>query len=99
MTASVTDLGLIAVTGATGFVGQAVLDAARRGACRCARWPGSRSGRAAGSNGSMAIWPIPTRSMRLMEGASAVIHIAGVVNAPDAAGFDEGNVGGHARTW
>jgi len=32
-----------------------------------------------------------------MEGASAVIHIAGVVNAPDAAGFEEGNVHGTLR--
>jgi nucleoside-diphosphate-sugar epimerase len=33
---------------------------------------------------------------QLCEGASAVIHIAGVVNAPTRAGFDAGNVAGTA---
>nr|WP_276591842.1 NAD-dependent epimerase/dehydratase family protein [Sphingomicrobium nitratireducens] len=31
---------------------------------------------------------------RLAEGADAVIHVAGVINAPDAAGFEKGNVEG-----
>jgi len=31
---------------------------------------------------------------RLVEGAEAVIHVAGVINAPDAAGFEAGNVAG-----
>ncbi|MDE2411773.1 MAG: NAD(P)H-binding protein, partial [Sphingomonadales bacterium] len=31
---------------------------------------------------------------RLLDGAEAVIHVAGVVNAPDAAGFEAGNVAG-----
>jgi nucleoside-diphosphate-sugar epimerase len=31
---------------------------------------------------------------RLVEGADAVVHVAGVINAPDAASFEEGNVGG-----
>src|SRR3954470_6626735 len=31
---------------------------------------------------------------RLVEGADAVIHVAGVVNAPDRAGFAAGNVEG-----
>ena len=30
----------------------------------------------------------------MLRGADAVIHVAGVVNAPDAAGFDAGNVDG-----
>lgn len=33
---------------------------------------------------------------RLVEGADAVIHVAGVLNAPDAAGFEAGNVTGTA---
>lgn len=86
--------GLIAVTGATGFVGRAVLEeAARRGlgVRALARreqprragvlWvPGDLENRAALS--------------RLVMGAEAVIHVAGVVNAPDAAGFEAGNVAG-----
>ena len=31
-----------------------------------------------------------------MQGADAVIHVAGVINAPDAAGFEAGNVAGTA---
>ena len=31
---------------------------------------------------------------RLVEGSDAVIHVAGVINAPDATGFDKGNVQG-----
>jgi len=33
---------------------------------------------------------------RLVKGADAVIHVAGVINAPDAAGFEAGNVAGTA---
>ena len=33
---------------------------------------------------------------RLVRGADAVIHVAGVINAPDAAGFEAGNVAGTA---
>ena len=85
---------LIAVTGATGFVGQALLDVAeaqglelralarrRQAARRGVEW-------IAGDLASRAALD------RLVSGASAVIHIAGVVNAPDAAGFEEGNVAG-----
>lgn len=85
---------LLAVTGATGFVGQALLDAAAaqglevRALARKRQvprpgveWiPGDLAGR--------------TALDRLVAGASAVIHIAGVVNAPDPAGFEEGNVAG-----
>lgn len=85
---------LLAVTGATGFVGQALLDAAAaeglevRALARKRQvprpgveWiPGDLSSRAALD--------------RLCSGASAVIHVAGVVNAPDPAGFEDGNVAG-----
>ena len=85
---------LVAVTGATGFVGQALLEAAvqhgfdlralarKRQVPRLGvEWiPGDLSSRAALD--------------RLVRGTSAVIHIAGVVNAPDAAAFEAGNVAG-----
>jgi uncharacterized protein YbjT (DUF2867 family) len=35
---------------------------------------------------------------RLVSGCSAVIHVAGVLNAPDRAGFETGNVAGTAAT-
>ena len=85
---------VIAVTGGTGFVGQAVLDeACRRGlslrvlarrelaACDGVEWvSGDLADRAA--------------LARLVDGAEAVLHIAGVVNTPDPMGFHLGNVTG-----
>src|SRR5690606_26986172 len=84
----------IAVTGGTGFVGQAVIEeACRKGmplralarreqpACEGVEWVlGDLADRAA--------------LARLVAGADAVLHIAGVVNTPDPTGFHLGNVAG-----
>jgi UDP-glucose 4-epimerase len=84
----------IAVTGATGFVGQAVVEeACRRGlplralarreqaACDGVEWVrGDLADRAALAT--------------LVAGAEAVLHIAGVINTPDPMGFHLGNVAG-----
>lgn len=84
----------IAITGATGFVGQAVLDeAARQGIevralARSRQKPRKGVEWIAGDLGNKAALA------RLVKGAEAVIHIAGVVNAPDPAGFEAGNVTG-----
>ena len=84
----------IAVTGATGFVGQALLD--RVGLDRASgdiraltrREQPARNGVdwVAGDLANKAALK------RLVTGAEAVIHVAGVVNAADAAGFEAGNV-------
>lgn len=84
----------IAVTGGTGFVGQALLDLAAREAVAVqalARKPqADRPGVTWVSGG------LDDRAAlaRLMRGAEAVIHVAGVVNAPDVAEFEAGNVAG-----
>lgn len=84
----------IALTGGTGFVGRAVVDLARRrglplkalarreqAPCEGIEWiRGDLADRAA--------------LARLVEGAEAVLHAAGVVNAPDPLGFHLGNVAG-----
>lgn len=85
---------LLAITGATGFVGQALLDRALadgahvRALVRRDQPP--RKG-VTWVKGDLA----DARALsRLMKGAEAVIHVAGVVNAPDSAGFEHGNVAG-----
>lgn len=87
--------GLVALTGATGFVGQALLDkAAGRGdvdvRALARREQGARSG-VEWVRGDLA----DTGALKeLVTGAEAVVHVAGVVNAPHASGFEAGNVAG-----
>lgn len=86
--------GLIAVTGSTGFVGQALLDVAAaqgldlRALARKPQAPRPGVEWVAGDLADRAALD------RLVDGASAVIHIAGVVNAPDPGAFEAGNVTG-----
>ena len=85
---------LIAITGATGFVGQALLDRALaegyavRALTRREQPPRPNLTWVQGDladAGALA---------RLVSGTEAVIHVAGVVNTPDPAGFEAGNVTG-----
>jgi UDP-glucose 4-epimerase len=84
----------LAVTGATGFVGQAVLDEAVRrqmpvrALTRRSQEPRDGVEWVAGDLGDA------DALSRLVAGAEAVLHIAGVVNAPDPQGFHLGNVAG-----
>ncbi|QIK97098.1 NAD(P)H-binding protein [Sphingomonas sp. HDW15A] len=85
------------MTGATGFVGTRLIDQVvasghsahaltrREQACReDVTWiSGSLE-----DSGSLD---------RLCAGADAIVHVAGVINAPDMAGFEAGNVGGTAN--
>lgn len=85
---------IIALTGATGFVGQAVLDeAAARGLAVRAL---TRRPREARDGVSWVHGDILKRSAldMLIDGAHAVIHVAGVVNAPDPAMFEACNARG-----
>ena len=85
---------MLAVTGATGFVGQALLDRAAstntpiRALARRQQAPRAGTEWIAGDLGNRAALKA------LLTGAEAVIHIAGVVNAPDPAGFEAANVTG-----
>lgn len=86
----------LALTGGTGFVGGHVIDAALARGHRVralARRPQpARAGVdwIAGSLSDLAALD------RLVAGADAIIHVAGVTNARDLAGFEAGNVAGTA---
>lgn len=85
---------LLAITGATGFVGQAVLEYAARAGIEVralARRPQEARAGVEWVQGDLS----DRRALqRLVGRASVVLNIAGVVNAPDPAGFEEGNVWG-----
>ncbi len=86
----------LALTGATGFVGAHLLDLALgqgyhlRALTRRPQPPRHGVTWIAGALDDQAALAA------LVEGADAVIHVAGVINAPDAAGFEAGNVAGTA---
>lgn len=90
-------MSVLAITGATGFVGKRTVDLALaaghrvRALTRRAQPP--REG---------VVWVEGSLEKadslaRLASGADAVLHIAGVVNAPNAIGFIRGNVEGTER--
>lgn len=86
----------IAVTGGTGFVGghllrlAALADWRMRALARSPQPPKAKTFWVAGALDT------PDSLARLMTGADAVIHVAGVINAPDRAGFAAGNIAGTA---
>ncbi len=90
-------MSLIAITGATGFVGSAVLDAAlaqgHQVRALARRDQTTRAGVAwvRGDLGDTAALAA------LVEGADAVIHVAGLTNTPDPATFVAANVTGTAN--
>jgi len=85
---------IIAVTGGTGFVGRAFIDRALEAGhalvalTRSIQIPREGVEWVAGDLGDR------TALAELVRDVDAVVHIAGVVNAPDAQGFEEGNVVG-----
>jgi nucleoside-diphosphate-sugar epimerase len=85
---------ILAVTGGTGFVGQHLLDlAAERGHTVRAltRRPQPPRDGVEWIEGSLED---RDALESLVQGSDAVIHVAGVINAPNAAGFEAGNVKG-----
>lgn len=87
----------LAVTGATGFVGSHLLAAARATGHEVralTRGPRAPEPGVAWIEGTL---DQPDSLAALCEGADAVIHIAGLINAPDRAGFAAVNMGGTGR--
>ncbi len=84
----------IAVTGATGFVGQALLDRAEQQGIPVKALTRRSQERRAGVEWVRGDLEAKAALRKLVRGSEAVIHVAGVVNAPDAAGFEAGNVTG-----
>ena len=88
---------ILAVTGGTGFVGQRLIDlAVERGhevRALTRRPQDSRDGRRHGSRAALESRDVLEK---LVTASDAVIHVAGVINARDAAGFEAGNVTGTA---
>lgn len=86
--------GLVAVTGATGFVGQALLERARTEGCDVRALTRRAQEARRGVKWIMGDLDAHGALRKLVRGAEAVIHVAGVVNAPDPDGFEAGNVKG-----
>ncbi len=89
--------GVVALTGATGFVGSATLDRLLEAGWKIRALTRRDQPKRAG-----VLWVSGTLDdmaslNTLCEGADAVLHIAGVVNVPTAAEFEAGNVTGTAN--
>lgn len=84
----------LAITGGTGFVGSHLIDAAAAGGHEIQAL--TRRGQAPRPGIVWVRGDLEDRDAvrRLVEDVEAVIHVAGAINAPDAAGFEAGNVTG-----
>ena len=85
---------LVAVTGGTGFVGQAVIDQACRQGLSLRALARREQASCEGVEWVRGDLADSAALARLVEGADAILHIAGVVNTPDPMGFHLGNVAG-----
>lgn len=85
----------LALTGSTGFVGQATLDAIERHELTARALARSvPEGRRKGIEWVGGHLADPAALVRLVEGAEAVIHVAGLTNTLDPAAFETANVTG-----
>lgn len=84
----------LAITGGTGFVGSHLIEAALAAGHSIAAL--TRREQPPRDNVDWIAGSLEDRDSirRVVTDADAVIHVAGVINAPDAAGFDKGNVEG-----
>lgn len=87
-------MSVLAVTGGTGFVGARLIDRALAAGHRVralTRRPQPARDGVVWVDGAL---DTPGPLDRLVAGADAVVHVAGIVNAPDRAGFAAGNIAG-----
>lgn len=84
----------LAITGGTGFVGSHLLDAALAAGHQATAL--TRREQSPRDHLEWVSGDLGDRDAlhRLVDGADAVIHVAGTINAPNAAGFEKGNVSG-----
>ena len=82
------------MTGGTGFVGATLLDVARDAGHRVRALTRRDQADRDGVEWIAGDLADGAALARLVAGTDAVVHIAGVVNAPDKAGFEAGNVAG-----
>ena len=85
---------LIAITGATGFVGQALIEQALAAGFTVRALARREQPHRKGVSWVHGDLADGKALAKLMRRAEAVIHVAGVVNAPDRDGFHAGNVAG-----
>jgi nucleoside-diphosphate-sugar epimerase len=84
----------IAVTGSTGFVGARLLRLAVEHGYEVTALTRRSQNERHGVTWVQGALDNRQALQRLVDGADAVIHVAGVISAPDAAGFEAGNVTG-----
>lgn len=87
-------MSVLAVTGATGFVGARFVDLATAQGHEVRALTRRPQPARAGVTWVAGSLEAADLLAELVRGADAVVHIAGVVNAPDAAAFERGNVDG-----
>ena len=85
---------LIAITGGTGFVGKTLIEHAVQAGHEVRALARRSQADIPGVTWVSGALDTPAALDSLVRGADAVIHVAGVVNAPDRAGFAAGNIAG-----
>ena len=88
----------LAITGATGFVGGRLLALAVAEGHEVHALTRRSQNERHGVTWIQGALDNRQAMQRLVEGADAVIHVAGVISAPDEAGFERGNVAGTLAT-
>lgn len=90
-------MSILAITGATGFVGHAVLDAALAAGHRVRALTRREQRPRDGVEWVSGDLSDAAALAALVAGADAVIHVAGLTNTPDPAAFEPANVTGTAN--